>query len=52
MANIAYYDIDTWHRGKSVPNLELCKMYSYHYKNNDKVTMLRPQDLEDIERFS
>ena len=46
MATIGLYDIDLWHRGKAVPNLELMQYYNYYYKNGDKVLMLSPKDDE------
>lgn len=33
-----------------MPNLELMKVYNYHYQNNDLVTLLKPKD--DTSRFS
>lgn len=47
---IALYDIDLWHRGKAMPNLELMKVYNYYYQKGDKVIMMRPEDREG--RFS
>lgn len=42
---IAFYDIDLWHRGKAMPNLELMKMYNYHHNiKKERVIMLRPKD--------
>lgn len=46
MATIGLYDIELWHRGKAMPNLELMKVYQYHYQNNDIVTMMKPNDDE------
>jgi hypothetical protein len=43
---IGLYDIDLWHRGKAMPNLELMKMYNYHHKNNDTVIMMKPNENE------
>ena len=31
MATIGLYDIDLWHRGKAVPNLELMQYYNYYH---------------------
>lgn len=50
MASIGFYDIDLWHRGKSVPNLELMKTYNYLYQQGNKVTMMKPTD--EIGRFN
>lgn len=50
MATIGLYDIELWHRGKAMPNLELMKIYNYHFKHNDIVVMMRPG--EDEGRFS
>ena len=50
MATIGLYDIELWHRGKAMPNLELMKIYNYHFINNDIPVMMRPG--EDEGRFS
>lgn len=42
MACIGLYDIELWHRGKAMPNLELMKIYNYHYNHGDKVIMMKP----------
>ena len=45
---ILLYDIDMWHRkGKAMPNLELMKIYNYHYSKGDIIRLLRPQDKID-----
>ena len=46
MACIGLYDIELWHRGKVMPNLELMKIYNYHYNKGDKVVMMRPNENE------
>lgn len=46
MACIGLYDIELWHRGKAMPNLELMKIYNYHYNKGDKVVMMRPNENE------
>lgn len=43
MATIGLYDIDLWHRGAALPNLELMQYYAY-YNKFDYGLMLRPQD--------
>lgn len=40
---IGLYDIDLHHGVTKFPNLELCKIYNYHLKNNDKVIMMTPK---------
>jgi len=50
MATIGLYDIDLWHRGRAVPNLELMQYYNYYYTNNHKVIMMKPG--EDEGRFN
>lgn len=44
MSSIGLYDLDFWHYQKKAPNLELMKVFNYHYQNNDMVKLLRPQD--------
>lgn len=46
MATIGLYDIDLWHRGKSVPNLELMKIYNYYTQKDYSVKMMKPNDEE------
>lgn len=46
MATIGLYDIELWHRGKAMPNLELMKIYNYHFTHNDIVIMMRPGEEE------
>lgn len=41
------YDCELWHRGKTMPNLELMKVYNYHYSRGEIVRLLRPQDKTD-----
>lgn len=51
MSSIALYDVDLFHApARHRPNLELMKTYNYYYKNNHKVTMVKPN--EDLTRFS
>lgn len=50
MATIGLYDIELWHRGKAMPNLELMKIYNYHFTHNDVVIMMKPG--EDEGRFT
>lgn len=51
MATIGLYSLDLWHRtNKAMPNLELMKIYNYHFTHNDIVMMMRPG--EDEGRFS
>lgn len=40
---LGLYDIDLWHSARKFPNLELMKIYNYHYKNGDKVIMMTPK---------
>lgn len=47
MATIGLYDIDLWHRGKAVPNLELMQYYNYYHKNNHRVLLMKPTDQEE-----
>ena len=46
MATIGLYDIDLWHRGRAVPNLELMQYYNYYYKKGERILMLSPKDDE------
>lgn len=49
--NIALYDIDLYHAPeRHKPNLELMKTYNYYYKDNHKITLVKPSD--DLTRFS
>ena len=50
MSTIGLYDLDMWHCSKRFPNLELMKVYNYHYNKGDKVLMVRPGD--DTGRFN
>ena len=43
---IGLYDIDLWHRGRAVPNLELMQYYAYYHKHNDRVILMKPTDEE------
>lgn len=43
---IGLYDIDLWHRGRAVPNLELMQYYAYYHKRNDRVVLMKPTDEE------
>ena len=43
---IGLYDIELWHRGKAMPNLELMKVFNYHFQQNDMVKMMRPGEDE------
>jgi hypothetical protein len=43
---IGLYDIDLWHRGRAVPNLELMQYYEYYHKRNDRVVLMKPTDEE------
>ena len=43
---IGLYDIDMWNTGKSMPNLELMKVYNYYYKKNHRVLMMKPKEDE------
>ena len=38
---IGLYDIDLWHRGRAVPNLELMQYYAYYHKRNDRVVYIK-----------
>ena len=44
MATYGLYDCEMWHRGKTMPNLELMKVYNYHHSRGEIVRLLRPQD--------
>ena len=44
MATYGLYDCELWHRGKTMPNLELMKVYNYHHSRGEIVRLLRPQD--------
>ena len=44
MATYGLYDCEMWHRGKTMPNLELMKIYNYHYSRGEIVRLLRPGD--------
>lgn len=50
MAIYGLYDIDLWHKGRSVPNLELMQTYAYLSSKNERVIMMKPN--EDEEKFS
>ena len=50
MAIYGLYDIDLWHKGRSVPNLELMQTYAYLSNRNERVIMMKPN--EDEEKFS
>ena len=50
MSIYGLYDLDLWHCPKHYPNLELMKIYNYHYSKGDKVLMVRPGD--DTGRFN
>lgn len=51
MGNYGLYDIDLWHSPKKFPNFQLMKIYNYHCKNNEMVTMIKPTDT-DLGRFT
>lgn len=50
MASYGLYDIDLWHYIHSYPNLELMKIFNYHYNNGDMIRLMRPK--EDEGRYS
>ena len=40
---IGLYDIDFHHSSVHFPNLELMKIYNYHYQKGDKVIFMTPK---------
>lgn len=42
--NIGLYDIDLNHSPYARPNLELMKIYNFHYARGDKVILMKPYD--------